>query len=85
MNKTSLRQFLMDNPEICHIILSGAISFHGSDMDMGRLLSSFNQSGYKVTVEVDDDDLTEEERKKRDADLADKAIRVLMTQRGRRI
>lgn len=46
---------------------------------MGRLVSQTHQNGYKVTIEVDDDDLTPEERKKRDAELADEAIRILMT------
>lgn len=78
-----LRQFLIDNPELCHMILQGTISsFLGGD-NMGRLISQYEQSGYKVTVEVDDDDITEEERKKRDAELADKAIRYLMAQRER--
>lgn len=51
---------------------------------VGRILNEFIQAGYKVTVEVDDDDIAPEERKKRDAELADRAIRHLMAERGRR-
>ncbi len=79
-----LRQFLMDNPEICHKILDGTISCSkGGDM-VSRIISQFSQSGYKITVAVDDDTLTPEERKNRDAELADRAIRQLMAERGRR-
>ncbi len=79
-----LRQFLMDNPEYSYMILNGTISFsQGGDM-VGRILNEFIQAGYKVTVEVDDDDIAPEERKKRDAELADRAIRHLMAERGRR-
>lgn len=82
---SALRKYLMDNPALCHMILAYSISSPVGGGMMGRLLSQTQQNGYKVTVEVDDDDLTPEERKKRDAELADEAIRILMTmgKRGR--
>ncbi len=81
--KTNLKQFLVDNPELCHMLLQNPILFTGSGYDVGRMLTSFTQDGYKVSVEVDDDELTPEQRKRRDADLADKVIKLLMTQRGK--
>lgn len=76
---SALRKYLMDNPEICYMILAFSISSPVGGGMMGRMVSQTHQNGYKVTVEADDDKLTPEERKRRDADLADKAIRVLMT------
>ena len=79
MTIEELKKYLLDNPSICHAILNGAISCTQGGDTVGRLLSEFKQNGYKVTVEVDDDSLTPEQRHQRDADLADKAIRVLMS------
>lgn len=81
--RTNMKRFLMDNPELCHMLLSNPIFFTGSGCNVGRMLTSFTQDGYKVSVEVDDDELTPEQRKRRDADLADKVIKLLMTQRGK--
>lgn len=78
MNYEELRNYLIKNPDLSRdIIKRGFIESTGDD-SMSRLLSSTQRKGIKITAEVDDDNLTQEERKKRDADLADKAIRILM-------
>lgn len=78
MNYEELRNYLIKNPDLARdIIKHGFIESTGDD-SMSRLLNSTQRRGIKITAEVDDDDLTEEERKKRDADLADRAIRILM-------
>ena len=46
-------------------------------MDTQRLLSSTTTNGFTVSFEVDDDDLTEEQRKIHYGDLADKCIKKL--------
>lgn len=77
MTYDELRNFLIKNPSLAMDIIKGRFILSAGD-NMSRLLSKTNEKGFRVTVEVDDDDLTEEQRKKRDADLADKAIRVLI-------
>ncbi len=79
MNYEELRNYLIKNPDLSRdIIKRGFIQSTGDDI-MSRLLNSTQRNGIRITAEVDDDNLTEEQRRKRDADLADKAIRILMS------
>ena len=57
-------------------------TFHGVYMpwgvgNMARIISESYQNGFKVVSSVDDDEMTEDEKKQRDAMLADKAVKAM--------
>lgn len=75
MFNNSLKKFLIDNPQISSLIISGSITFTG-DAFMS-LLSSYTKDGFKVSSFVDDDNLTEEELYKHHEELADQALKII--------
>lgn len=73
-----LKKFLIDHPDIASLIISGRISFNGDDFM--RVLSSYTKDGFKVISSVEDDELTEEEKRKHHEDLAEQALKILYLQ-----
>lgn len=75
---SELKKFLIDHPDIASSIISGRIDFSGGDLM--RVLSSYERNGFKVHSSVDDEDMTEEEKRKHHEYLAEQALKILYLQ-----
>ncbi len=74
----TLKQFLIQHPEISSFILTQGIAFSGDEFM--TILSSYTKDGFQVTASVDDDDMTESEKLKHHEALAEEALKVLYSQ-----
>jgi len=74
----TLKQFLIQHPEISSLIIAQGIAFNGDDYM--SILSSYSKDGFKVTASVDDDDMDENEKLKHHEALAEEALKILYSQ-----
>lgn len=74
----TLKQFLIQHPEISSLILTQGIAFSGDEFM--AILSSYTKDGFKVTSSVNDDDMDENEKLKHHEALAEEALKVLYSQ-----